>query len=90
MAHHKSAKKRILRNEKRYEINHARKHRARTFMKKVEVAIAGGNYDEAQAALSAAAPEIIRAAQKGALEKNAAARKVSRLNARVKALQAAA
>lgn len=89
MAHHKSAKKRIVRNEKRYEINHARKSRARTFMKKVEVAIASGDYDQAQAALSTAAPVIARAASKGALEKNMASRKISRLNARVKALKAA-
>ncbi|SOE00282.1 30S ribosomal protein S20 [Caenispirillum bisanense] len=89
MAHHKSAKKRIVRNAKRYEINHSRKSRTRTFMKKVEMAIASGDYDQAQAAITTAAPEIARAVTKGVMHKNTAARKISRLNARVKALKAA-
>lgn len=89
MAHHKSAKKRIVRNAKRYEINHARKSRTRTFMKKVEMAIATGDYEQAQAAITSAAPEIARAVTKGVMHKNTASRKISRLNARVKALKAA-
>ena len=54
----------------------------------VEEAIAGGKHDEAMAALKAAEPEIARSAQKGIVHANVAARKVSRLNSRVKALQA--
>ncbi len=86
MAHHKSAKKRIRRNQRRYEINHARKSRVRTFVKKVERAIQQGDKAGAEAALDHAAPELRRAVNKGAIHKNAAARKVSRLHQRVKAL----
>ena len=47
MAHHKSAKKRIRRNERRRVINHARISRIRTFVKKVELAISSGDKDGA-------------------------------------------
>ena len=57
-------------------------------VRKVEEAIASGNQAEAQAALQAAQPELMRGAQKGVLHKNTASRKVSRLAARVKALKA--
>ena len=60
----------------------------RTYLRKVEEAIAGGNHDTAVAALKAAEPEIARSAQKGIVHANVAARKVSRLNHRVKALKA--
>ena len=88
MAHHKSAKKRIRRNQKRYEINGARRGRVRTFVKRVEAAIAAGDRDGALTALRVAEPELMRGAQKGALHRNTASRKVSRLNARIRALQA--
>lgn len=86
MAHHKSAQKRIRRNQRRYEINHARKSRVRTFVKKVERAIQQGDKRAAEAALDQAAPELRRAVNKGAIHRNAADRKVSRLHQRVKAL----
>jgi small subunit ribosomal protein S20 len=86
MAHHKSAKKRIRRNARRTEINTARRSRVRSFIRKVEAAIAGGKKDEAAAALKAAQPEIARGVTKGVLHKNTAGRKISRLNARIKAM----
>lgn len=86
MAHHKSAKKRIRRNERRAEINHARISRVRTFVKKVELAIASGDKENAQAAFRAAQPEMHRGVTRGVLHKNTTARKLSRLSARIKAM----
>ena len=86
MAHHKSAKKRIRRNAKRAEINRSRISRVRSFVKKVESAIAEGNKDSAAEALRAAQPELHRGAQKGVLHQNTASRKISRLSARIKAM----
>ena len=88
MANHKSAKKRIIRNAKRAEINGARIGRIRTFIKKVESAILSGDKDAAQAALREAQPEIMRGVSRGVLHKNTASRKMSRLSARVKAASA--
>jgi len=86
MAHHKSAKKRIRSNARRAEVNRARVSRIRSFVKKVETAIAGGDKATAQAALNEAQPELHRGAQAGVLHDNTAARKLSRLSARIKAL----
>ena len=88
MANHKSSKKRIIRNAKRAVINGARMSRIRTFVKKVEMAIASGDADAARAALRAAQPELQRGVTRGVLHKNTVSRKISRLNARVKALAA--
>lgn len=88
MAHHKSAKKRIRQTASRTEINRSRMSRIRTFIKKVETAIASGNSTEAQNALKAAQPEIMRGVSKGVLPLSTASRKVSRLASRVKALAA--
>lgn len=90
MANHKSSKKRIKRNEKRRVINHARKSRMRSFVKSVEQAIEAGDGTAAAAALKAAQPEIHRAASKGVLHKNTAARKLSRLSKKINQLQASA
>ncbi|AMW34550.1 30S ribosomal protein S20 [Haematospirillum jordaniae] len=90
MAHHKSAQKRIRRNARRFAINHARKSRVRTFIKKVELAVAGGDKAAADAAFKVAQPEMMRGAQKGVFHKNTMSRKVSRLSAQIKALPAAA
>lgn len=89
MAHHKSAKKRIRQTATKTEINRSRMSRIRTFVKKVEVAIAGGNVADANAALKTAQPEIMRGVTKGVLSIGTASRKVSRLAKRVKALSAA-
>lgn len=86
MAHHKSAKKRIRRNANRAEINRSRVSRIRTFVKRVELAIADGKKDAAAEALHAAQPELHRGVGKGVLHRNTASRKISRLAARVKAL----
>ena len=90
MANHKSAKKRIIRNAKRAEINKGRISRIRTYVKKVEQAIESGDKASAQAALKDAQPEIMRGVSKGVLHKNTASRKMSRLSARVKAVGASA
>jgi small subunit ribosomal protein S20 len=86
MANTASARKRIRQTARRTERNRARKSRVRTFIGKVEAAIAGGNKDEAATALRLAEPEMQRAAGKGVLPKNTASRKISRLAARIKAL----
>ncbi len=85
MANTKSAKKATRVAARKTEINKNRVSRIRTFVRKVEEAIASGNQAEAAAALQAAQPELMRGAQKGVLHKNTASRKVSRLAARVKA-----
>ena len=86
MAQHKSAKKRIRQTERRTEVNRARMSRVRTFIRTVEDAIAGGDKDAAEAALRAAQPEIMRGVTKGMLHRNTAARRISRLAARVNAI----
>lgn len=88
MAHHKSAKKRIRRNANRFEINHARISRIRTFVKKVEKAIASGDQGAAKSAFLEAQPEMHRGVSKGVLHANTVARKLSRLSARIKSLGA--
>jgi small subunit ribosomal protein S20 len=88
MANTTSAKKATRKIERRTEVNKARRSRMRTFLRKVEEAIASGDQSAAAAALKAAQPEIMRAAQKGVVHKNTASRKVSRLSARVGALGA--
>jgi len=88
MANTASARKRIRQTKVRTERNHARKSRMRTFIKKLETAIAGGDKASAAAALRAAQPEMQRAAGKGVVHANTVARKLSRLSAKVKALPA--
>lgn len=89
MANTASARKRIRQNEKRTERNRARRSRVRTYLRKVEQAIAGGDKSQAQDALKSAQPELQRAATKGVLHKNTVARKLSRLSARIKSIGAA-
>jgi small subunit ribosomal protein S20 len=88
MANTVSAKKMIRKIAKRTAINRSRRSRVRTFLRKVEEAIASGNRNAATEALRAAEPELMRAAQKGIVHKNTASRKVSRLAHRVQALSA--
>ena len=80
------ARKRIRRNENRAAINGARLSRIRTFVKKVESAIEGGDKTAAADALRAAQPELARGVARGVMHKNTVARKVSRLSKRVAAL----
>lgn len=89
MANTASAKKRNRQTVVRTERNAARKSRMRTFVKKVETAIAGGDKGAAAAALQAAQPEMQRAAGKGVIHRNTVSRKLSRLSARIKALTSA-
>ena len=86
MANTPQAKKRIRRNNRRAEINGARVSRIRTFVKKVEAALAANDKPAAVAALAAAQPELQRGVSKGVLAKNTASRKFSRLTKRVSAL----
>ena len=89
MANTPQSKKRARQTERRTEVNKARRSRIRTFIRKVEEAIASGNAAAAADALRAAQPELMRGVSKGVVHKNTASRKMSRLAARVKALSAA-
>ncbi|URW74423.1 30S ribosomal protein S20 [Sphingomonas donggukensis] len=86
MANTPQAKKRIRRNDRRAEINGARVGRIRTFVKKLESALAAGDKDAATAAIAQVQPELARGVAKGVLHKNTASRKFSRLTKRVAAL----
>ncbi|MDF3073249.1 MAG: ribosomal protein [Alphaproteobacteria bacterium] len=88
MANHKSAAKRARQTKRRTTTNNARRSRVRTFIKKVETAIEAGDQKAAAAALKEAQPEIARGAAKGALPKNTASRKISRMSARIKTMGA--
>ena len=89
MANTASARKRIRQTLTRTARNQARKSRMRTFVKKVELAIASGDKVAAAEALRVAQPEMQRASGKGVIHDNTVARKLSRLSARVKAIAAA-
>jgi small subunit ribosomal protein S20 len=86
MANTPQAKKRIRRNDRRAEINGARVGRIRTFVKKVEAALASGDKAAATEALAQAQPEMARGVAKGVLHRNTASRKFARLTKRVGAL----
>lgn len=86
MPHHKSAEKRLRQAEKRTTLNRARMSRVRTFVKKVETAIASGDKAAAQSAFQLAQPELHRATTKGVMHRNTVARKLSRLAARISVL----
>ena len=86
MANTEHSKKRARQSEARYAVNKARRSRIRTFLRKVEEAIASGDAAVAEAALKAAQPELARGVSKGVLHKNTVARKMSRLSSRVKAV----
>jgi small subunit ribosomal protein S20 len=83
MANTKSAKKAARQIERRTVINKSRRTRVRSAVRKVEEAITAGDRAAAVAAMAAAEPAIIRAAQKGIVHRNAANRKVSRLVHRI-------
>lgn len=86
MANSPQSKKRARQNERRALVNQSRRSRIRTFLRKVEEAIASGDQAAAAAALKAAQPEVMRGVTKGIFHKNTASRKISRLAARVKSL----
>ena len=86
MANTPQSKKRARQSEKRFAVNKARRSRIRTYLRKVEEAIASGDQEAATAALKAAQPELMRGVTKGVFHKNTASRKMSRLASRVKSL----
>ena len=79
MANIKSAKKRVLVNEKKAAQNQMIKSAVKTEIKKVRAAVEAGNKEEAAKALLAATSAIDKAESKGIIKKNTASRKVSRL-----------
>ncbi len=83
MANSAQARKRVRQTQRRTTVNRARLSRIRTYVKKVETAIATGDKEAAKAALKDAQPELMRGAKVGVLHKNTASRKVSRLSRRV-------
>jgi small subunit ribosomal protein S20 len=88
MANTSSAKKAIRKLARRTDVNRSRRSRIKTYLRKVEEAIASGDKTAAVAAFAAAEPELVRGAQKGIFHKNTAARKVSRLSKRIQAISA--
>ncbi|WP_373355004.1 30S ribosomal protein S20 [Pseudoroseicyclus sp. CXY001] len=86
MANSPQSKKRAKQNATRYAINKARRSRMRSYLRKVEEAIASGDQAAAAEALKTAQPELMRSVSKGILHKNTASRKMSRLASRVKSL----
>ncbi|MFW5833193.1 MAG: 30S ribosomal protein S20 [Pseudomonadota bacterium] len=90
MANTPSAKKRARQTLRRTAVNRARVSRIRTFVKRLEAALASGDAEAATAAFRAAEPEIARGVSKGVLHRNTAARKISRLAKRVHTLSASA
>lgn len=89
MAHSKQARKRLRQEERRTIVNRGRRSRVRTFVRRVEDALAAGDKDAAVAALKAAEPVLARSGQLGILKSNTAARRVSRLTRLVGAMVAA-
>ena len=86
MANIKSAKKRVITNQVRAERNKAIKSRVKTYVKKVDAAVAAGDKAAAEAALPVAIAEISKAASKGIFHKNTASRKIARLSKAVNAI----
>ncbi len=89
MANNPGAKKAIRKIERRTEVNKNRRSRVRTFLRKFEEALTGGDAAVAKAAFVEAQSELMRAVSKGVVHKNTGARKVSRLAARLNKLAAA-
>ncbi|MEK9692827.1 MAG: 30S ribosomal protein S20 [Rhodospirillaceae bacterium] len=81
-----SAKKRMRQAARKTEVNRARKSRIRTFIKKIDLALQAGDKSGAELALKLAQPEIMRGVTRGIIHKNTAARKISRMSARIQAL----
>jgi small subunit ribosomal protein S20 len=86
VANSPQARKRAKQNEKRRQHNASLRSMVRTYIKRVQAAIASGDQTAAQEAYTTAVPVIDRIADKGIIHKNKAARHKSRLNAQIKAL----
>ena len=90
MANIRSARKRNRQVIRRAAVNRARLSSIRTFIKRAEAALASGNAEAAREAIREVEPALMRGAQKGVVHRNMASRKLSRLTARLKALEAGA
>ena len=88
MANTSSAKKMVRKISRRTAVNKARRSRIRTFLRKVEEAISSGDKSAADNAFRTAQPEMHRAVSRGVVHKKTAARKLSRLSARIKSIGA--
>jgi small subunit ribosomal protein S20 len=88
MAYHESAKKSIRQIKKRTLVNRARIGRIRTFLRKLDDAVASGDKEKALAAFRTAQPELMRGVNKGVIHRNTVSRKLSRLSARIKTMSA--
>ena len=86
VAHSRTARKRIRQTAKRTALNKSRMSRIRTFVRKLEDALARGDGPGATAAFAAAAPELQRGVTKGVLHRNTVARKISRMSRRIRLL----
>ena len=89
MANTPGSKKAIRKIEKRTEVNRARRSRVRTYLRRFEEAVRGGDAEAARGAFVEAQSEVMRAVSKGVVHKNTGARKVSRLASRLKGMAAA-
>ena len=89
MANNPGAKKAIRKIERRTEVNRSRRSRVRTYLRKFEEALTGGDAGEAAEAFKVAQSELMRAVGKGVVHPNTGSRKVSRLHRRLKKLTAA-
>jgi small subunit ribosomal protein S20 len=89
MANNPGAKKAIRKIARRTEVNKARRSRVRTYVRKFEEALVAGDLAAARSAFGDAQSELMRAVGKGVMHKNTGSRKVSRLAAQLKKLQAA-
>lgn len=87
MANTPGARKAIRKIERRTEVNRARRSRVRTYLRKFEEAVAGGDAGQARAAFVEAQSELMRAVSKGVVHRNTGSRKVSRLAARLRSVE---
>lgn len=88
MANTRSAKKMARKIERRTILNKGRRTRMRTYVRKLNEAVAAGDQDQARTALKTAESEVMKAVSKGVMHKNTGSRTVSRLSARVKSMAA--
>ena len=89
MSNTPGARKAIRKIERRTEVNKARRSRVRTYLRRFDEAVAAGDKTAAETAFTEAQSELMRAVSKGVVHKNTGSRKVSRLAAQLKRLQAA-
>lgn len=85
----KSVKKDVIRSRKRHLRNQATKSQIKTFVKKANTAIAGGDDAAIATVLSQTVSVVDKAAKRGIIHKNAAARRKSRLMRRAAQAQSA-